>query len=170
MTTKAAQDELLLTKPVLQKLHIEIKPTRGCGRLALYELWEYRELLWFLTTRDIKANYRQMALGQTIHDFEDIAIILVVNSLFLVSALLYFGAIPLRTIKIKTVLFLYVLMVVLGAVFVFLKYSVFGNSDLSTAQLFNKVLIVGAVTGIIVLFWVILSLLGKRRMDKELEE
>ena len=114
--------------------------------------------------------YRQMALGQTIHDMEDISAVLVVNSLFLVSALLYFGAIPLRALKIKTILLVYALIVVSGAVFVFLKYSVFGNSDLSTAQLLNKVLIVGAVTGIIVLFWVILSFLGKKRMEKELED
>lgn len=31
--------------------------------LGLGELWHYRELLWFLTARDIKARYRQMALG-----------------------------------------------------------------------------------------------------------
>ncbi len=40
-----------------------IQPTRGWGRLALAELWRYRELLWFLTSRDIKGRYRQMALG-----------------------------------------------------------------------------------------------------------
>jgi lipopolysaccharide transport system permease protein len=31
--------------------------------LALHEIWQYRELLWFLTSRDIKGRYRQMALG-----------------------------------------------------------------------------------------------------------
>lgn len=40
-----------------------IQPTRGWGKLALREVWEYRELLWFLTSRDIKGRYRQMALG-----------------------------------------------------------------------------------------------------------
>ncbi len=40
-----------------------IQPTIGWGKLALHELWEYRELLWFLTWRDIKGRYRQMALG-----------------------------------------------------------------------------------------------------------
>jgi lipopolysaccharide transport system permease protein len=40
-----------------------IQPTRGWGKLALHEVWEYRELLWFLTSRDIKGRYRQMALG-----------------------------------------------------------------------------------------------------------
>lgn len=40
-----------------------IQPTKGWGSLALQELWEYRELLWFLFWRDIKGRYRQTALG-----------------------------------------------------------------------------------------------------------
>lgn len=40
-----------------------IKPTRGWGRLALGEVWRYRELVWFLTWREINGRYRQMALG-----------------------------------------------------------------------------------------------------------
>lgn len=40
-----------------------IRSTSGWSSLALHELWEYRELLWFLTMRDIKGRYRQMALG-----------------------------------------------------------------------------------------------------------
>ena len=41
----------------------QIKPSRGWGRLDLHEVWQARELLWFMTTRDIKGRYRQMALG-----------------------------------------------------------------------------------------------------------
>ena len=40
-----------------------LKPTRGWSSLGLTDVWEYRELLWFLTLRDIKGRYRQMALG-----------------------------------------------------------------------------------------------------------
>ncbi len=40
-----------------------IQHTRGWGQLGLDELWQARELLWFLTTREIKGRYRQMALG-----------------------------------------------------------------------------------------------------------
>jgi lipopolysaccharide transport system permease protein len=42
---------------------IFIEATRGWGSLRLRELWEYRELLWFMVVRDIKGSYRQMALG-----------------------------------------------------------------------------------------------------------
>lgn len=42
---------------------IYIKPSTGWSALDLGELWRYRELFYFLTTRDIKGRYRQMALG-----------------------------------------------------------------------------------------------------------
>lgn len=40
-----------------------IEPSRGWVSLKLHELWEYRELLYFLTWRDIKVRYKQTALG-----------------------------------------------------------------------------------------------------------
>lgn len=40
-----------------------IKPSKGWVSLKLGEVWEYRELLYFLTWRDIKVRYKQTALG-----------------------------------------------------------------------------------------------------------
>jgi len=42
---------------------ILIKPTTGWASLQLKELWEYRDLLYFLMWRDIKVRYKQTALG-----------------------------------------------------------------------------------------------------------
>ena len=42
---------------------IVIRPSRGWVSLRLHELWEYRELLYFLTWRDIKVRYKQTVLG-----------------------------------------------------------------------------------------------------------
>ena len=44
---------------------VVIEPTKGIARLNLVELWQYRELLFFLTLRDIKVRYKQTALGVT---------------------------------------------------------------------------------------------------------
>ncbi len=41
----------------------EIEPSKGWVALRLHELWNYRELLYFLTWRDIKVRYKQTALG-----------------------------------------------------------------------------------------------------------
>lgn len=40
-----------------------IEPTRGWVSLQLQNLWEYRELLYFLVWRDIKVRYKQTSLG-----------------------------------------------------------------------------------------------------------
>jgi lipopolysaccharide transport system permease protein len=40
-----------------------IRPSRGWVALNLRDLWNYRELLYFLTWRDIKVRYKQTILG-----------------------------------------------------------------------------------------------------------
>lgn len=40
-----------------------IRPSTGWVSLNLRELWQYRELLYFLVWRDIKVRYKQTALG-----------------------------------------------------------------------------------------------------------
>jgi lipopolysaccharide transport system permease protein len=42
---------------------IVVKPSKGWISLNLDELWEYRELLYFLSWRDIKVRYKQTVLG-----------------------------------------------------------------------------------------------------------
>jgi len=42
---------------------IRIEPSRGWVSLQLREIWEYRELLYFLIWRDIKVRYKQTILG-----------------------------------------------------------------------------------------------------------
>jgi len=113
--------------------------------------------------------YRQFALGQEIQNFEDIAIITTVNSLFLISALLYFGAIPIRKLEIKSILLIYALIVAMGSAFTFVKYNLVRSPGLTFRDLFDKLIIVYAVTGIIMIFFVLFSFLGKRKMEKELE-
>ncbi len=47
----------------IQSQSLVIRPTSGWPSLDLPGLWEYRELLYFLTWRDIKVRYKQTALG-----------------------------------------------------------------------------------------------------------
>lgn len=42
---------------------VRVEPSRGWEGLNLHELWEYRELLYFLVWRDIKVRYKQTVLG-----------------------------------------------------------------------------------------------------------
>jgi lipopolysaccharide transport system permease protein len=42
---------------------IRIAPSKGWTSLKLNELWQYRELLFFLVWRDVKVRYKQTVLG-----------------------------------------------------------------------------------------------------------
>lgn len=43
--------------------HTHIEPSKGWVSINLNDVWKYRELLYFLTWRDIKVRYKQTALG-----------------------------------------------------------------------------------------------------------
>jgi lipopolysaccharide transport system permease protein len=58
MISNEINNERVFAAPV-----IRIEPSRGWISLRLDELWEYRELLYFLAWRDIKIRYKQTALG-----------------------------------------------------------------------------------------------------------
>lgn len=42
---------------------VSIRPSKGWLGIDLRELWHYRELIYFLTWRDIKVRYKQASLG-----------------------------------------------------------------------------------------------------------
>jgi len=129
-------------------------------------------IMYFLTiiSMQVIVLYRQFALGQELADFEDIAIIMTVNSLFLISALLYFGAISVRKLSIKSILIIYLLLVILGSAFTYVKYNLVRSQGLTFRELFDKLIIVFAILGIMMFFFVLFSYLGKRRLDKEIED
>ncbi len=54
-----AHPETRLPAPALTR----IRPSQGLPRFELAELWRYRELLAFLTWRDIKVRYKQTLIG-----------------------------------------------------------------------------------------------------------
>jgi lipopolysaccharide transport system permease protein len=46
-----------------QKGTVVIEPSRGWVKLNLRDLWEYRDLLYFLTWREVKVRYKQTVIG-----------------------------------------------------------------------------------------------------------
>ena len=60
--TMMAQHQSVL-KNMAEVPMIILGPSKGWTSLKLQELWEYRELLYFLTWRDVKVRYKQAALG-----------------------------------------------------------------------------------------------------------
>ncbi len=64
VSTNTGESLVSAVVPISPELpHTIIQPSRGWVRLNLAELWHYRELLFFLTWRDIKVRYQQTVLG-----------------------------------------------------------------------------------------------------------
>ena len=61
MKRKTSSRHTAETEPEIIRLY----PTRGWAALKLGELWTYRELLFFLTWRQLKVRYQQTMLGAT---------------------------------------------------------------------------------------------------------
>jgi lipopolysaccharide transport system permease protein len=63
MSVKQESLPTAVSVPLYQLPHLRIEPSSGMVPLKMKELWEYRELLYFLVWRDIKVRYKQTALG-----------------------------------------------------------------------------------------------------------
>lgn len=60
---------------------VRIAPSKGLGLPSLKELWASRELIYFLTWRDVKVRYRQTVIGAAWAVFQPV-LMMVVFSLF----------------------------------------------------------------------------------------
>jgi lipopolysaccharide transport system permease protein len=63
LAERARAQAVAASTPSESKPVTRIRPASGWTSLRLEELWEYRELLGFLTWRDVKVRYKQTALG-----------------------------------------------------------------------------------------------------------
>ncbi len=61
MTQTSLQSSTAPSQP--QEMVLFLRPSRGWAALNLKELWHFRELIYFLTWRDVKVRYKQTALG-----------------------------------------------------------------------------------------------------------
>jgi lipopolysaccharide transport system permease protein len=59
-----------------------ITPSRDWSSLRVSELWEYRELVYFLIWRDVKVRYKQTALGAAWAVLQPLATMLVFSLIF----------------------------------------------------------------------------------------
>jgi lipopolysaccharide transport system permease protein len=63
MAVKEEEISAIISGQIGNLPHLRIEPSHGFVPLKVGELWEYRELLYFLVWRDIKVRYKQTALG-----------------------------------------------------------------------------------------------------------
>ncbi len=83
-----------IASPVDEWPVTEIKAVRTWVPLHLHELWEYRELIYFLIARDVKGRYRQMALGPLWYVLNPLASMVLYTLIFGVVARLPSDGVP----------------------------------------------------------------------------
>ena len=64
------------------KPSVVIQPSKGLFHLDLHEVWQYRELLYFLVWRDVKVRYKQTVIGAAWAIFQPLMIMLIFTVIF----------------------------------------------------------------------------------------
>jgi lipopolysaccharide transport system permease protein len=89
-----SETSIELTKTQSAPETLVLKPTKGWVSLQLGDLWRYRELIFFLTWRDVLVRYKQTLLGAAWAIIQPIMQMLVFNFLFGSVAEIPTGDIP----------------------------------------------------------------------------
>ena len=135
-----------------------IEPTTGWGRLGLREIWEYRDLLYFLLWRDVKGRYKQMALGPLWIVIHPLLNMVIFSLVFGVVAKLPSNGVPYPIFTYTAILpWTFFSSAVMGA-----THSLLSNSHLITKVYFPRLIvpIVSVLAGLIDFSISFLILLG----------
>jgi hypothetical protein len=108
--------------------------------------------------------YRQFVLHQTPEQFEDIATLTTGNVLLFIALLLYYGGVSVGRFRLGRILAGYVLFVILGIAFTAFKYGVW-----TLDFLLAKAVIVISISAAIFIVALTLALLGRQRIERDLE-
>ncbi|MBN1149256.1 MAG: hypothetical protein JXA78_18490 [Anaerolineales bacterium] len=114
--------------------------------------------------------YRQFVLRQPQQQWDDIAMLTTANVLILLGALLYLsGAVDPRKIRRAHLIAAYLAFVLLGLAFTIFKYRVLLGQPVGLAHIWDYLLTVIVVSGVMALALGLLAYLGSRRIDKQIE-
>lgn len=114
--------------------------------------------------------YRQFVLGQPSEQWNDIALLITSNVLFLLGGGFYLsGTVNLKNIKIRNIVIGYTVFVLVGLLFTIFKYAVLLGQDVGLEQVWDYFLIILPITAVLMIGWGLLGYLGHRRMEKQLE-
>jgi hypothetical protein len=129
-------------------------------------------VLYFITLAVLIAMqlYRQFVLNQPLGQWNDMALLITFNILFLLGGGLYLsGTVNLKKIKARYIVIDYAAFVLFGLLFTIFKYAVLLKQDVGLQQVWDYFLIILPITAVLVIAWGLLGYLGHRRMEKRIE-
>jgi hypothetical protein len=114
--------------------------------------------------------YRQFVLEQPMEQWNDIALLITFNVLFLFGGWLFLsGTVNLKNIRMRYILIGYLVFILVGLLFTIFKYAVLLGQDVGLEQVWGYFLIILPITAVLVIGWGFLGYLGYLRMEKKLE-
>jgi heme/copper-type cytochrome/quinol oxidase subunit 3 len=114
--------------------------------------------------------YRQFVLNQPQQEWNDIAMLMTINVIVLLGAVLYLtGAVNPKKIRRSYLIAGYVGFVLLGFAFTVFKYTVILGQQIGLVQIWDYLLTVILISGVLAFALGILAYLGSRRIDKQIE-
>src|SRR5229473_504201 len=119
---------------------VTIQPTRSWLPLNFGDLWTYRELLYFLTWRDIKVRYKQTVMGIAWVVMQPLLMTLIFSVFLGILARVPTGGLPYALLVYTGLLPWNLFSSGVGAA----TYSLVGNSNLITKVYFPRVLVPAA--------------------------
>ena len=138
-------------------------------RVKFYRVCTVLYLLTLVTLSGMHM-YRQFVLGQPTEAWNDIAMLLTVNVILFLGALLFtLGRFNPLQVNPRHLIMGYVGFVLLGLAFTVFKYSVLLDQAVTWSHVWEYLLIIVKVTGILVLLWGVIAYLGHRRLESQLE-
>ena len=142
MSTKAVQPHQILHQLPDEPL-VRIRPGRSSIGIDLRDLWAYRELLYFLTWRDLKVRYKQTILGVAWAIIQPLFTMLIFTLFFGKLAGLPSDGVPYPVFVYAGLL----LWTFFSNAVTHSGNSLVGNSNLLTKVYFPRIIIPGAAVG-----------------------
>jgi len=126
-----------------------------CTRLYLFTI----AALW------LDVCWRQFILNQPLSEFLDLAVLMTANVLLAIGAVLYYGGVTVPVIRTSAVAALYVVCVTVGTVATIYKYR-----PVSAREILWKLVLIAAISGLIVVLYIIAAYLSARKAAREIDE
>ncbi|MBZ5499261.1 MAG: hypothetical protein LAP85_22920 [Acidobacteriia bacterium] len=109
--------------------------------------------------------WRQFVLNQPLSQFLDLAALMTINVLLVLGAILYYGGVTVPKMSASAVAVLYLVCVAVGTAFTVYKYHL-SSAD----EILWRLVLVAAITGLVVVLYVIAAYIGNRKTEREIGE
>jgi hypothetical protein len=109
--------------------------------------------------------WRQFIVKQPLGEFIDLAVLMTANVILFIGAILFYGGVTMPRIRTSAVAVFYLVCIAVGAAFTVFKYRLS-----PIGEVIERILLIAAIAGLVVLLYAVLAHLGAKKTDREAGE